>query len=223
MVRRIGWLAFSLLGCASLAGAQDHKFEIGGNIGYTLADGVSGDALRAGDGNVYDTIEPKDSASFSLQIGYHVGPNWEIGFLWDRQATKLQVAGTATTEIGDMNLDNYHGIFTYNFGEPDAVARPYLALGFGATTTSGIDFVTVGGQTRTIDSNSRFSGSLGAGVKIYPGGRNFGVNLGARWVPTYIKSDSEGYWCDPYWGCYVVGDAQYSNQFEFAGGIILRF
>jgi hypothetical protein len=37
-----------------------------------------------------------------------------------------------------------------------------------------------------------------------------------------VKSDSEGWWCDPYWGCYVVGNAQYSNQWELAGGITLR-
>jgi len=42
-------------------------------------------------------------------------------------------------------------------------------------------------------------------------------------IDDYIKSDAEGYWCDPYWGCYVVGDAQYSNQFGFSGGITLRF
>jgi hypothetical protein len=43
------------------------------------------------------------------------------------------------------------------------------------------------------------------------------------WTPTYIKSDAEGWWCDPYWGCYTVGSAQYSNQFQLAGGITLRF
>jgi hypothetical protein len=48
-------------------------------------------------------------------------------------------------------------------------------------------------------------------------------DLEGRWTPTYIKSDAEGWWCDPYWGCYVVGDAQYSNQFELSGGIVLRF
>ncbi len=51
----------------------------------------------------------------------------------------------------------------------------------------------------------------------------FGLRLEARWTPTYIKSDPEGYWCDPYWGCYIVGDAEFSNQYELSGGIILRF
>ena len=29
--------------------------------------------------------------------------------------------------------------------------------------------------------------------------------------------------CDPFWGCYVVGNAQYSNQFDVSGGIMFRF
>jgi hypothetical protein len=63
---------------------------------------------------------------------------------------------------------------------------------------------------------------LGAGAKFY-GASNFGARVGVRWTPTYIKSDANGYWCDPYWGCYLTGNAQYSNQFEFNGGITLRF
>ena len=47
--------------------------------------------------------------------------------------------------------------------------------------------------------------------------------IGLRWTPTYIKSDAEGYWCDPYWGCYVVGDAQYATQFDINGGVTFRF
>ena len=50
---------------------------------------------------------------------------------------------------------------------------------------------------------------------MYPG-KNVGIRLEGRWTPTYIKSDATGWWCDPYWGCYVTGDAQYSNQFELA-------
>ena len=59
-------------------------------------------------------------------------------------------------------------------------------------------------------------------MKIYPS-RTAGLRLQARWTPTYIKSDSEGCWCDPYWGCYVVGDAQYSNQYELTAGLTIRF
>jgi len=38
-----------------------------------------------------------------------------------------------------------------------------------------------------------------------------------------LACDSEGWWCDPYWSCYVVGNPQYSNQFQFNGGVTFRF
>ncbi|MCX6550621.1 MAG: hypothetical protein NTY02_06395 [Acidobacteria bacterium] len=50
-----------------------------------------------------------------------------------------------------------------------------------------------------------------------------GVQFGIQWAPTFIKSDAAGMWCDPWWGCCVVGDAQYSNQFQFNGGVVFRF
>ena len=53
--------------------------------------------------------------------------------------------------------------------------------------------------------------------------RTSALRVGIQWTPTYIKTDSAGWWCDPYWGCYVVGDAQYANQFQFNGGLTLRF
>jgi hypothetical protein len=43
------------------------------------------------------------------------------------------------------------------------------------------------------------------------------------YTPTYISSTAEGWWCDPYWGCYLVGDHKYSNQFQIRGGFTFRF
>ena len=222
MKRGMTWLAFSLLGLAPMAEAQDKKLEIGGNIGYTLSDGVSGDPFRAGDGNVYDRIDPADSISYGLSLGYFVTENVQLEFVWSRQPTTLEISGTQTVEIGDLNIDNYHGGFSYHFGEIDAGARPYLSLGLGATSTGGLSFTDRTGVAREIDGATNFSGKLGAGIKIYPSD-SVGLKLGANWTPTYIKSDNEGYWCDPYWGCYVVGDAQYMNQFELSAGISIRF
>ena len=88
-------------------------------------------------------------------------------------------------------------------------------------STGSVDFTGPGGLTGTTEGDTQFSGTLGAGVKAYAG--NVGVRLGAQWTPTYIKSDSVGWWCDPYWGCYVVGDAQYSNQFQLSAGLTFRF
>ena len=131
------------------------------------------------------------------------------------------LGGTTNLELGDASVYNYHGYFAYNFGESDATVRPYVLGGLGATQYGSLS-VTAAGATREIGGETQFSSTWGAGVKVFPGPR-FGIRLEGRWTPTYIKSDAVGWWCDPFWGCYVVGDAQYSNQFELSGGIVLRF
>jgi hypothetical protein len=209
------------LAMAGPAQAQDPRVEIGGTAGWTYSDGVTFSGVLAGDGNVYNGIEPKDSFSYSLNVGFLANPNLEIGFLFAQQKSTLQVTGTTEREVGDQSVDNYHGYVAYNFGDEDAGLRPYFLGGLGVTRYGSVPF-SVGGVSGETEGNSQFSTTWGLGVKIFPSPR-FAVKLGARWTPTYIKTDSEGWWCDPYWGCYVVGDAQYSNQFEFAGGLAFRF
>jgi Outer membrane protein beta-barrel domain len=220
-LRNVSACLIGSLAVAASVHAQDPRVEIGGTAGYTLSDGVTFDGVLADDGNIYDGIEPKDSFSWSLSLGFLINPNVEIGFLYGQQKSTLQVTGTNTREIGDQDLDNYHGYFAFNFGESDATVRPYFMIGAGATRYGSVPF-TVGAVSGETESNTKFSGIAGAGFKLYPSPR-VGVNIGVRWVPTYIKSDEVGWWCDPYWGCYVVGDAQYSNQFHFQGGLFFRF
>ena len=75
-----------------------------------------------------------------------------------------------------------------------------------------------------IAGDTRFSSTWGGGVKAYAG-ENLGFRVSARWTPTYIKSEPSGIWCNPWWpwGCYVLSEADFSNQFELAGGVVLRF
>jgi hypothetical protein len=204
-----------------VASAQDPRVEISGLAGWSFSDGVDGAEVVVPGVGAFNAIEPKDSFSWGLSLGFFATPNVEIEFLFDRQQSQLAVVGTSTIEIGDMSVDNYHGILAYNFGESDAQVRPFVFGGLGATRYGKFGF-NVGNQDREIGGETQFSTTWGAGLKLYPGS-NFGIRLQGRWTPTYIKSDAEGWWCDPYWGCYVVGDAQYSNQFELTGGITLRF
>jgi opacity protein-like surface antigen len=113
------------------------------------------------------------------------------------------------------------GFFAYNFGYADDPVRPYVLGGLGVTRCSN---VTIAGvlDTREVPSQSRFSTTWGLGVKVYPS-HNLGLFAEGRWTPTYVKTDAAGWWCDPWWGCWVVGNAQYANQLELGGGITLRF
>ena len=202
--------------------AQDTRAEIGVNAGWTFSDGVTGGPLLAGNGQLYDSIEPKDSFSWGLDLGFFVNENVQVGALFSRQSSKMVIGGTNDLEVGDWSVDNYHGVVTFNAGDSDAQVRPYVFGGAGVTRYGSIGFTGFNGQAREIGGETQFSTTWGAGVKIYPG-KSVGLKLGGRWTPTYIKSDADGWWCDPYWGCYVTGDAQYSNQWEFSGGLSFRF
>ena len=95
-------------------------------------------------------------------------------------------------------------------------------IGIGATSYGEVAYTRANGAAGTIPGVSRFSSTWGAGAKFYSAS-NVGARVGVRWTPTYIKSDADGYWCDPYWGCYLTRGRAVSNQFEFNGGITVRF
>jgi opacity protein-like surface antigen len=222
VLQKMAWIAPLALLVAVPAQAQDPRVELQGWAGWTFSDGVSGDPRMGSDGNIYNRVDPKNSVSYGLSIGFFVTENVEVGFLWDRQDSTLVATGNIASEVSPLNLDNYHGFVSYNFGDVDDPVRPYVLGGLGATRYSNVTIMGLGNDTRDVPSSSRFSTTWDVGVKLYPA-PNFGIVGGVRWTPTYIKTDAGGWWCDPWWGCWVVGNAQYANQFEFHGGIALRF
>ena len=211
----IAVMVIALLASAAPGFSQGKRVEVNPFFGYSMSDGVTIDPIAIG-GEVYDAVNVKSGTSYGVSFGVFVNENFEIGFLYSRQDSKLEGEGTTTTEFATMPVSNYHGIFTYNFGDGDSPARPFLFGGIGATAYSPAD-----ANGESIDAESRLSSTWGAGVKLYPN-PSIGFSVMARWTPTYIKSDPAGYWCGWY-GCYVVGDTQYSNQFELSGGLSFRF
>jgi hypothetical protein len=196
------------------------RVEVSGFVGWSLTDGVDADSAVAIEGNIYDKVEPDDAAIYGFTVGALVGEGAEVGFRWAQQPTTLIISGTADREIGDMSITSYHGYFAYNFGEVDAPIRPFVLFGLGATNYGSVD-VTVAGVNRSVGGETQFSTTWAAGIKAHA--RAVGLRAAVEWTPTYIKTDSAGWWCDPYWGCYLVGNSQYSSQFQFTGGVLFRF
>ena len=115
------------------AQAQDPRVEISATAGWMFSDGVSGNAVVVPGVGTFDRIDPKDAFSWGLRLGFLVNENSEIGFLFNQQATELEIGGTKTAKLGDLSIYNYHGYYAYNFGDTDAKARPYILFGLGAT------------------------------------------------------------------------------------------
>jgi hypothetical protein len=223
MIRKTMFTAMVMALAAVSATAQDKRVELSATFGYTFSDGVTGNAVKIGTLGTFSKIDPLNAMSWGARVGFLLSDNNEVGFLFNQQSTELDLGGTASLKIADLAVRNYHGYFAYNFGDTDLIARPYVLIGLGATQYSPSG-VNVAGTTRQVSGNSKFSGTGAIGLKIHPGdNKNFAIRLEGRWTPTYIKSDATGWWCDPYWGCYVTENAQYSNQFELSGGLTIRF
>ena len=222
MWRKSAGLMAIIVLTAAKAAAQDPRVEISATAGWTFSNGVEADSSLTVPGvGTFTSIDPKDAFSWGLRLGFFAGENSEIGFLFNQQPTELELGGTTTIKLGDMKINNYHGYYAYNFGGGGAAVRPYLLFGLGATQYGKVT-ATVAGTSRDIAGESRFSGTGAFGVKVYPG-ENVGVRFEGRWTPTYITTSTTGWWCDPYWGCYLVGDSKYSHQFELAAGVSFRF
>lgn len=89
------------------------------------------------------------------------------------------------------------------------------------TNFSSVDFIDIAGETRTIPGATKFSGTFGGGIDVFPFPR-VGLQAMARWTPAFVKANSGSWWCDPYWGCYL-GTGQYFNQVEVGAGLSIRF
>lgn len=222
MLKKIGLLVvLATFAITPRAFAQDARVEAGVMLGWMFADGIDGDATITVPQGSFNRIDPKDSFKWNANVGALVGDNAEVGFMFSQAYSNLVAGGRDTYEIGDMTVGNYHGYFGYNFFDSDAVIRPYLFGGLGATSFGSVDYQTTL-RSGTIPGVTKFSSTWGLGVKAWTS-PNVGVKFGVQWTPTYIRSEDEGWWCDPWWGCYVVGDAKYANQWDLGGGVTFRF
>lgn len=143
-----------------------------------MSDGVDGDPILAGDGNVYDRIDPENSGSFGFSFGVLAGENAEFGFIYGRQESTLLIGGTQDREIGDLPITTYHGYFGYNFGAADSVVRPFVFGGLGATKFESVE-VSVAGQNHNLGGATQFSTTWGGGVKIFLA-PHFGIRVAGR-------------------------------------------
>ena len=172
--------------------------------GYTFSEGVAGDSVFIPGVGTFNSIDLKSGGTFGLTFGVVMENGGEVGFSYSRQMSELSLSGINSLVLGDMAIDSYHGYFAYNF-LPDSAVRPYVSFGLGATDYGSVAY-SGPLATGTIAGPVRFSAQVGAGVKAWAND-NFGFRAGFVYTPTYITSEAAGWWCDPYWGCYLVGTA----------------
>ena len=206
----------------AVVSAQTPRVEVSGIFGWTISDGLEGDGIRAGDGNVYNAIDIKDSLSWGFGIGFNVSETAEVGFLFNQQMSTLGVQGTAEREIGDLAVTSYHPYYAYNFLTGNDAVRPFVLFGLGATTYAS---VRIHPHQRPERRNGRRHAVLGHHRR-----RREVLRVAARRTARVGRMDADLHHIGKrrsvvrsVLGCYAVGDAKYANQFHLNGGITFRF
>lgn len=197
----IGAVVLGLLLLPSPARAQRH-YEITPFIGYTTAGDINNIAPEI------TQLQISSGFTWGAQFGVFFGPNLGVELSWAQQETGLSLstaAGSATPF--DIDAGQLHGNFIYQFGVEDAKVRPYVLAGLGATFF----------RSAELRSETKLSWAVGGGAKVFLQ-EHIGIKLQAKYNPTRLGDESAGDFCDPFGFC--QGGL---NQFEFGGGLILRF
>jgi opacity protein-like surface antigen len=177
-MNKAAWMvaAAALLGTPA-AWADKPTLEITPFVGYRM--GGEFDVNNPPEG--YDeSVDVGDSSSWGVDFGIYRDPVSFYEFLYSQQSTDLD-SKQPGLKGSDVKIEYYQlgGTLLYPY---DNWLVPYLSLTIGATR-----FDVSGGGS---NSETKFSGSLGGGVRV-PVGANFALNFGLRGYLTAVDSDSQ--------------------------------
>ena len=206
MLRRLLWIAGATLLLPAVASAQG-RFEITPTASYNF-----GGTIDAGDSDLFDfDLEANDSEAFGVTFDIPIASWAQIELLASRQSTELNFDRgifKGSEGIADFDVSYYHvgGLFSFGSGQ----IHPFFVISLGVAE---LDPNVPGASAET-----RFSGSIGGGVKIFFN-QHVGVRLEGRGFWTTLDDYDDDYY-DYDCGC------GYSNEFtqgQASAGIIFAF
>jgi hypothetical protein len=207
MTRTLSGLLIALLALAvSLPAAAGGGIEITPYVGYAFGGEVT-------DYWTGDRYRLKDSENFGISLDIAVDPDddtW-IQLRWNHQESELR---TTIPELGTLgiDLDYFHIGGVREFEGQNQNVIPYGMGTLGATHFNP--------ETPGLSSATRFSLSLGGGVKLMSPGGRVGVRLEGRLLGSYFDS-SAAFFCGAPGGCAFGISGNMLFQGEVSVGLIL--
>ncbi len=186
--------------------AQPGRFELTPFAGYRLAGDFDANSNRAFDPRL--NVEVEESAAYGVTLDIPLSPNWQIEIMANRQQSAFRVDQgflEPSAELGDVDLTTVHGGILLQWG--DGQVNPYIVASAGITRIEP--------KFRDLDSEDRFSSSVGGGAKIF-----FSENVG-------LRLEARGFWTDLDTGFddrynrYDSGDGLFQGQGSV--GLIIAF
>ena len=194
---------------AALAQVREGTVEISPFAGYLF-----GGEFSRGSNDLFDfRVEADDDVTYGIRLGFNLTDNFEMEF----QASRTESAfvydddvlfGGNGNSFGDLTIDYFLGYATFNFGHGHAV--PYFTIGAGV---ANLDPDVPGTSAQ---SDTRFTGSLGAGVKVFVN-PHFGFRFDGRGYATSLGDNNNNFGCDD------CNNNDWLTNGEISGGLIFAF
>jgi len=202
--------AIMCLCCSLPAAAQDRrsKFELTPYAAYRFGGGFD-------DSDTGDEFDLEDSNAHGITFNVLANYNGQYELFYARQDTEVNTEGSVANEPAiDLDVEYLQLGGTYVFdGE---TVRPFIAMTFGLSHFDP--------QFADLDSESYFSASFGAGIKLYAN-ETLGVRFEGRVFTTFLDSDSNIF-CSSTFGageCLIEASGTSLTQWEARAGLIFRF
>lgn len=167
---------------AALGQIREGTVEISPFAGYLF-----GGEFARGSTSLFDVrVEAEDDATYGVRLGYNLTDSVEMEFQGSRTKTAFVtnddhgLFGSNGASLGDLTIDYYMGYGTFNFGHRRAV--PYITIGAGVAR---LDPDVPGRNARR---DTRFTGSLGIGVKAFVN-PHFGFRFDGRGYATSLGNN----------------------------------
>jgi opacity protein-like surface antigen len=165
-------------------------------------------------------VEVDDHATYGGRLGLNLTSLFEVEFQYSRTDTAFiapdrdRVFRPGPRELGDLRIDYYMGYLTFNFGHSRFV--PYFTVGAGAA------HLDPRVPDTPADADTRFTGSLGGGIKVFVT-PHFGLRFDGRGYSSYLGRGSRVS-CDGSGACRDRDrDRNWLTNGEATGGILIAF
>jgi len=228
-LRSTPFLAIVLLLITSAVHAQvrNGTWEISPFFGY-----LWGDDFPAGSNALFASrVDVANHDVYGVSVGYNFNSVFELETRWARSMTHFEapssspVFGANPVNLGDLTIDYIMGYSTFNFGRSSRFV-PFVTVGLGAAILNPgprldlTDFPCPGTTCSNPSTSTRFTGSIGTGLKIFVD-RHFGFKVDGRFYDTYLSSNS----CSTFGNgshCHNNGSNWLLN-WETTGGLVIAF
>ena len=205
----------AVLAASSLfAQVRQNTVEISPYAGYLFG----GKFARGSNALFTSRVDVDDHATYGARLGFNITSGFELEIQASRTETAFvtpnggQIFGPGRQRLGDLDIDYLLGYMTFNFGHRRAV--PYVTLGAGVARLDP----NVPGIAS--DRETRFTGSIGAGVKTFftP---NFGLRFDGRYYATSLDtSRNHDHDCSFFDSC---DNRDWLTNGEVTGGLVFAF